>query len=88
MTWFVKTKNIPLLEDEAPFIEISDPLRPAEFSQRTRIPAGTNEWSEQKLSIDTPIDTRGLKITIRSPRMRTVDRSRVPEVWFDDFKMR
>jgi hypothetical protein len=88
LTWFVKTKNIPLLEDEAPFIEISDPLRPSEFSQRTRIPAGTNEWSEQKLSIDTPIDTRGLKITIRSPRMRTVDRSRVPEVWFDDFKMR
>lgn len=87
ISWFVKARNISLVPDEAPFVEATDALHPERLSVRTRIPTGAPDWVRQTVAFTSSPDTRGLRITIRSPRLLTVDRTRVPELWFDDFRV-
>jgi len=86
LSYFVKTKNVSPLANEVPFVEITDAADPSGFNLRSVVPSGTVDWSEQAISFSTTENTRGLRLTIRSPQLK-VDRSRVAEIWFDDFKL-
>ncbi len=79
LSYFIKTRNISPLPDEAPYIEIC--------GVRSIAPSETTDWIEQSLSFMTPAETSGIRLTIRCPRLLTVDRARIAEVWFDDFKL-
>jgi hypothetical protein len=74
------------LANEVPFIEITDAANPAAFSLRSAAPSGTANWSEQGIVFSTTENTRGLRLTIRSPHLK-VDRTRIAELWLDDFKL-
>lgn len=86
LSYSVKTKNISSLANEVPFIEITDAANPAAFSLRSAAPSGTANWSEQGIVFSTTENTRGLRLTIRSPQLK-VDRTRIAELWLDDFKL-
>jgi len=87
LRYFVKTKNISPLANEAPFIEITDAANPAAFSLRSVMPSGTADWKEQAITFTTGENTSGLRLTIRSPQLK-VDRTRIAELWLDDFSLR
>jgi tetratricopeptide (TPR) repeat protein len=87
LSFFVKTRNVPQSPDEVSFIEISDPLRPAQFAVRAVVPGGSSDWREQAINFTTPADTYGINLTVCSPRLSLVDHTRIAELWFDDFKM-
>jgi hypothetical protein len=86
LSYFVKTKYISA--ETPPLIEISDAMRPGNFALRLPAPGGTNDWREQTMTFTTPADTDGLRLTVRSPQLLTIDRTRIGEVWFDDFNLR
>jgi tetratricopeptide (TPR) repeat protein len=85
LSYFVKSKQIP--SQEPPYVEIADAMDPASFNLRSPAPSGTTEWVEQSLVFSAPENTRAVRLTIRSPRLGVVDRLRIGEVWFDDFKL-
>lgn len=87
LSYFAKTKNISSAPDETPFIEITDALNPAAFSLRSVVPNGTHDWSEQSLAFSVPDATRGLRLTIQAPQLKTIDSLRAAELWLDDFKL-
>jgi len=87
LSYFAKTKNLSSLPNETPFVEITDAANPAAFSLRSVAPSGTTEWSEQAIGFTTTENTRGLRLTIRAPQVKTIDRGRLPELWLDDFKL-
>lgn len=86
LTYFLKTKNVSSLANEAPFIEITDAANPSSFNLRSIAPSGTSDWREQAITFTTTESTRGLRLTIRSPQLK-VDRTRVTEIRLDDFKL-
>lgn len=81
LRYFVKTNK---LSDPAPYIELTDAQQPGLFSIRSALPTGTNDWREQTLMFTTPMDTRGLRLTIRAPQTLAANNA---EVWLDDFKL-
>src|SRR5262249_15008576 len=85
--YFVKTQNISALPTEAPFIEITDALNPSLFTLRSLVPSGTVDWNEQSVAFSTPDNTHGLRLTVRAPQLKVVDRTRIAELWLDDFKL-
>lgn len=85
LSYFVKSKQIPL--QDPPYVEIADAMDAAIFNLRSPAPDGTTEWIEQSLTFNAPENTRAVRLTIRSPRLGVVDRLRIGEVWFDDFKL-
>lgn len=88
LSYFVKTKDV--LASAAPFIELAGVTQPETFNVRSDIPAGTNGWREQSLTFTVPASDQsdyGVRLTIRAPQIPTIDLSRVPEVWLDDFKL-
>lgn len=85
LSYFVKSKQIP--SQEPPYVEIADAMDAATFNLRSPAPSGTTEWIEQSLAFSAPEHTRAIRLTIRSPRLGVVDRLRIGEVWFDDFKL-
>ncbi|MBS1788520.1 MAG: hypothetical protein JST85_12400 [Acidobacteria bacterium] len=87
LSYFAKMKNISSSPDETPFIEITDAVNPAAFSLRSVIPSGTRDWSEQTLGFSVPDATRGLRLTVRAPQLKTIDGLRLAEIWLDDFKL-
>lgn len=87
LSYFVKTKNVSASPAEAPFIEITDAFNPAQFSLRSVVPSGTADWNEQFITFSVPAATRGLRLTIQAPQLRTVDSLRIAEFWLDDFKL-
>lgn len=86
LSYFVKTKNIST--ETPPLIEISDARPQGIFIARSVAPSGTNDWVEQSVTLTTHAGTQGLRLTVRSPQLTTIDRSRIAEVWLDDFKLR
>ncbi|MCG3162158.1 MAG: hypothetical protein JMDDDDMK_03398 [Acidobacteria bacterium] len=86
LSYFVKSKQIP--SQEPPYVEITDAMDAAIFNLRSPAPSGTTEWIEQSLVFSAPENTRAIRLTIRSPRLGVVDRLRIGEVWFDDFKLK
>jgi hypothetical protein len=84
LSYFVKTRQI---SEDRPFIEITDALDPALFSLKSAVPGGTTDWIEQMITFSAPENTRAARLTIRSPQLGAVDRLRIAEVWFDDFKL-
>jgi hypothetical protein len=84
LSYYVKTKQ---LSDPSPYLEISDAIAPLTLSLKSTVPPGTNNWTEQSISFTTPETTHALRLTVRSPRLAVVDRLRIGEVWFDDFKL-
>lgn len=86
LTYFLKTKNVSPLGNEAPFVEITDAANPSSFNLRSVAPSGTLDWHQQSITFTTTETTRGLRLTIRSPQLK-VDRTRVVEIWLDDFKL-
>ncbi|MEP7338150.1 MAG: hypothetical protein ABI977_10435 [Acidobacteriota bacterium] len=87
LSYFVKTQNISSLPNETPFVEITDAMNPALFSLRSVVPSGTAEWNEQTVSFTTPDSTRGLRLTVRAPQLKVVNRTRIAELWLDDFTL-
>lgn len=87
LSYFVKTKNVSALPTETPFIGITDATNPALFNLRSFAPSGTNDWSEQAITFSVPENTRGLRLTIHAPQLRTIDNLRIAELWLDDFKL-
>jgi hypothetical protein len=85
LSYFVKSKQIP--SQEPPYVEIADAMDAGTFNLRSPAPSGTTEWIEQSLTFSAPENTRAVRLTIRSPRLGVVDRLRIGEVWFDDFKL-
>ncbi len=86
LSYFLKTKNVSPLADEAPFVEITDAANPSGFNLRSVAPSGTLDWHQQSITFTTTENTRGLRLTIRSPQLK-VDRTRIAEIWLDDFKL-
>ncbi|MGH9800667.1 MAG: hypothetical protein ACRD82_09905, partial [Blastocatellia bacterium] len=87
LSYFVKTKNIASSPTETPFIGITDAINPALFNLRAVVPSGTNEWNEQSITFSVPENTRGLRLTIQAPQLKTIDNLRIAELWLDDFKL-
>lgn len=87
LRFFVKTKNIPSDEKDAPSVEVVDAIKPERFSVKQVLPAGTNDWKELSLDFTPPAETRGVQIRIRNRQLLYVDLSRITEVWFDDFSL-
>lgn len=87
LSYFAKTRNVSSVPNETPFVEIADAHNPATFALRSSLPTGTTDWSEQTTTFTTPPDARGLRVTIRSPQIRTIDLARIAEIWLDDFKL-
>jgi len=85
LSYFIKSKQIP--SQEPPYVEVADAMDPASFNLRSPAPSGTTEWVEQSLTFNAPEISRAIRLTIRSPRLGVVDRMRIGEVWFDDFKL-
>lgn len=88
LSYFVKTKDV--IASAAPFIALTGASQPEAFSVRSEIPAGTNNWREQSLTFTVPASDKpdaGLRLTLRAPQIPTIDLSRVPEIWLDDFKL-
>ncbi|QQS48760.1 MAG: hypothetical protein IPM66_09100 [Acidobacteriota bacterium] len=87
LTFFVKNRYVPLAPSEIPYVEIRDVVRPDLFRLRAPVPPGTNDWREQSLVFTVPPETTGLRIGIRAPRLKTIDRTKITELWFDDFSL-
>jgi tetratricopeptide (TPR) repeat protein len=87
LRFFVKTKNIPSDERQAPSVEVVDAIQPERFSVKQVVPAGTSDWRELSLDFTPPPETRGVQIRIRNRRIQYVDLARMTEVWFDDFSL-
>ena len=87
LSYFVKTKNISSLPTETPFIGITDAANPALFNLRSFAPSGTADWSEQTITFSVPESTRGLRLTIHAPQLKTIDSLRIAELWLDVFKL-
>ncbi len=87
LTFFVKTRYVSMVPSEIPYVEISDAVRPELFRLRALVPQGSSDWSEQSLVFSVPPETTGLRIDIRAPRLKTIDRTRITELWFDDFSL-
>jgi tetratricopeptide (TPR) repeat protein len=87
LNYFVKAQNISALPNETPFIEITDALNPSLFTLRSTVPSGTADWNEQSAAFSTPDSTHGLRLTVRAPQLKVVDRTRIAELWLDDFKL-
>jgi hypothetical protein len=87
LSYFVKTQNISALPNEAPFIDITDALNPALFTLRSVVRSGTADWHEQSVAFSTPDSTHGLRLTVRAPQLKVVDRTRIAELWLDDFSL-
>ncbi len=87
LSYFVKTQNISSLPNEAPFVEITDAMNPALFTLRSVVPSGTADWNEQTVSFTTPDSTHGLRLTVRAPQLKVVSRTRIAELWLDDFRL-
>ncbi len=87
LSYFVKTKNISSSPTETPFIGITDAVNPALFNLRSAVPGGTNDWSEQSITFSVPEGTRGLRLTIHAPQLKTIDNLRIAEFWLDDFTL-
>jgi len=87
LSYFVKTKHISTLPTETPFISVTDALNPSLFNLRSSIPSGTNDWGEQAITFSVPNGTRGLRLTIHAPQLKTIDNLRIAEFWLDDFKL-
>jgi tetratricopeptide (TPR) repeat protein len=87
LSYFAKTRNLSSLPNETPFVEITDAANSSAFSLRSVMPSGTTDWSEQAITFTTTENTRGLRLTIRAPQVKTIDRARIPELWLDDFKL-
>lgn len=89
LSYFAKSKNISSVPNEAPFVEItgaSSAAFNAGFTLRSVVPSGTQDWSEQTISFTAP-GAQGLRLIIRAPQLKAIDRLRIPEVWLDDFKL-
>jgi hypothetical protein len=84
LSYFVKTKQI---STDAPFLEITDAVDSTALSLKSPVPSGANGWTEQAATFITPEKTRAVRLTIRSPQLGVVDRLRIGEVWFDDFRL-
>jgi hypothetical protein len=84
LSYFVKTKNVP---SDAPFIEITDAANPGGFALRSVAPSGTANWRQQAIAFTIPVDTAGLRLTVRIPRLSPADLSQIAEIWFDDFTL-
>lgn len=87
LSYFVKTKNVPASPTETPFIGITDATNPALFNLNSVVPNGTNDWREQTITFSVPETTRGLRLTIHAPQLKTIDGLRIAELWLDDFKL-
>lgn len=87
LSYFVKTRNVSSVPAETPFIEITAAHNPTAFALRSVVPSGTTDWNEQAISFTTPPDTHGLRVTVRSPQIKTIDLARIAEMWLDDFKL-
>jgi hypothetical protein len=87
LRFFVKYRNVPENENDAPFVEITDAMKPERLAVKSYIPSGSGEWSERAIEFTAPADTEGLRLKIGNRRVYRVDPSRVTEVWFDDFKL-
>jgi len=87
LSFFVKNQNISASPNEAPFIEITDALNPALFTLRSVVPSGTADWNEQTVAFSTPDSTHGVRLTVRAPQLKVVDRTRIAELWLDDFTL-
>lgn len=87
LSYFVKTKNVSASTTETPFIGITDATNPALFNLNSVVPSGTNDWREQTITFSVPENTRGLRLTIHAPQLRTIDSLRIAELWLDDFKL-
>lgn len=85
LSYFVKTRNIS--NETPPLVEISDARPQGVVIARLAAPSGTNDWIEQSVTLTTPAGAQGLRLIVRSPQLKTIDRSRIVEVWFDDFKL-
>lgn len=84
LSYFVKTKNVSASPTETPFIGITDANNPAMFNLRSFVPSGTSEWGEQLITFSVPETTRGLRLTIHAPQLKTIDNLRIAEFWLDD----
>lgn len=87
LRFFVKHRNVPEDENDAPFIEITDATKPERLEVRSYVPSGNGEWSERAVEFTAPADTEGLRLKIGNRRIFRIDPSRITEVWFDDFKL-
>lgn len=87
LTYFVKTRYVPRAPIEIPYVEISDATKPDLFLLRSLAPHGTNDWSEQSIIFSVPDGTTGLRIRICAPQLKTIDRTRITELWYDDFSL-
>jgi tetratricopeptide (TPR) repeat protein len=87
LSYFAKTRNLSSLPNETPFVEITDAANPTAFNLHSVAPSGTADWSEQAITFTTTENTRGLRLTVRAPQVRTIDRARIPELWLDDFRL-
>lgn len=87
LSYFVKTKNISTSLTETPFIGITDAANPALFNLNSVVPGGTNDWREQTITFSVPETTRGLRLTIQAPQLKTIDSLRIAELWLDDFRL-
>lgn len=87
LRFFVKTKNIPTDEQEAPSVDVVDAIKPERFSVKRVLPGGSNDWQELSLDFTPPPETHGVQIRIRNRRILHVDLTRITEVWFDDFSL-
>ncbi|MBI1763563.1 MAG: hypothetical protein HYR56_19230 [Acidobacteria bacterium] len=84
LRFFAKTTKAP---DNAPFIELTDAVRPQLFAVRAPVPTGTQDWREIALTFTTPAETRALRLTIRAPQLTEVNTGHIAEVWLDDFSL-
>ncbi len=87
LRFFVKHRNVPENENDAPFVEITDAIKPERLEVKSYIPSGSGEWSERAIEFTAPADTEGLRLKIGNRRVYRIDPSRITEVWFDDFKL-
>jgi tetratricopeptide (TPR) repeat protein len=84
LSYFVKTRNV---STDPPLVEIAGAMNSASFALRSVVPSGTWDWMEQTVAFSIPETTNGLRLTIRCPQITALDRTRIAEVWFDDFKL-
>ncbi len=87
LKYSVRTRNVPGVPNETPFVEISDAAGQGGFAIRSLAPRESAEWSEQMIEFTIPEGTTGLRIGIRAPRLKTIDRARITELWYDDFSL-
>ncbi|MEO6724377.1 MAG: tetratricopeptide repeat protein [Blastocatellia bacterium] len=87
LSYFAKTQNISSLPSESPFIEITDAVNPTLFALRSVLPNAAPGWNAQTLTFTTPENTHGLRVKIHAPQLKTIDHTRIAELWLDDFSL-